>query len=113
MKRNEKSKLWAERIQEFQTSGLTCKAWCMEHQIPLSTMTYWNRKLGEENTAEEGNNEPVFARLPSAAELISQNEISNCSAVSIFINDYFRIETSPSCPQELFQLLIRTLKENA
>ena len=34
-------------------------------------------------------------------------------AVSILISGYIRIEAAPSCPPELFQVLIRTLKENA
>ena len=45
MKKDEKLVLWTERLQAFQASGQTCKEWCREHQIPISTMTYWNRRL--------------------------------------------------------------------
>ena len=45
MKKDEKLVLWTERLKAFQASGQTCKEWCQEHQIPVSTMTYWNRKL--------------------------------------------------------------------
>ena len=45
MNKDEKAGLWSERIQEFQSSGQTCRDWCTEHQIPVSTMTYWIRKL--------------------------------------------------------------------
>ena len=43
MNKDEKYKLWSDRIQEYQSSGQSCKAWCLEHQISLSTMTYWIR----------------------------------------------------------------------
>ena len=37
MKKEEKFTLWSERVQEFRTSGQTCKDWCQEQQIPVST----------------------------------------------------------------------------
>ena len=45
MKKDEKLVLWTEHLQAFQASGQTCKEWCREHQIPVSTMSYWNRRL--------------------------------------------------------------------
>ena len=45
MKKDEKITLWSERIHEFQFSGQTCKTWCQEHHVPVSTMNYWMRKL--------------------------------------------------------------------
>ena len=41
MNKEEKAKLWADRIQQYKTSGQTCKQWCAENDIPLSTMGYW------------------------------------------------------------------------
>ena len=40
MRKEEKARLWSERIREFRSSGQTCRDWCTEHQIPVSTMTY-------------------------------------------------------------------------
>ena len=45
MEKEEKSTLWKTRIQEFRSNGLTCKAWCQENHIALSTMHYWKQKL--------------------------------------------------------------------
>ena len=45
MKTDEKITLWSERIHEFQFSGQTCKTWCQEHHVPVSTINYWMRKL--------------------------------------------------------------------
>ena len=55
MNKDEKARLWSERIREFRSSGQTCRDWCTEHQIPVSTMTYWICKLkNEKNTLYPG-----------------------------------------------------------
>ena len=115
MNKDEKAGLWSERIREFQSSGQTCRDWCTEHQIPVSTMTYWIRKLkNEKNTSVSGEDkEPVFAKLPSESEIVMRDTAQETAAVSILISGYIRIEAAPYCPPELFQVLIRTLKENA
>ena len=53
MNKEEKAKLWADRIQQCQTSGKTCKQWCAENGIPLSTVGYWTRRLAKEDPAFE------------------------------------------------------------
>ncbi|WP_379705296.1 hypothetical protein [Mediterraneibacter gnavus] len=35
MNKEEKAKLWADRIQQYKTSGQTCKQWCAENDILL------------------------------------------------------------------------------
>lgn len=113
MSKDEKAGIWDDRVQDFRSSGQTCREWCAEHQIPVSTMAYWIRKLEKEDAASEVDTEPVFVRLPSEAEIIMRDGFQESAAVSILISDHIRIETAPSCPLELFRILIRTLKENA
>ena len=68
MNKEEKAKLWSDRIQQCQTSGKTCKQWCAENGIPLSTMGYWIRRLVKEEPASESEQDMVFVRLPSEQE---------------------------------------------
>lgn len=112
MSKEEKSSLWSGRVQEFRSSGQTCKGWCEEHQIPVSTMRYWIRRLDRKEKAI-GDTEPVFAKLPSESEIAMRDTAEGSAAVSIYISGCIRIETAPSCPPELFRVLVRTLKENA
>lgn len=112
MNKHEKAGLWSERIMEFRSSGQTCKDWCTEHQIPVSTMTYWIRKQKKEKNVPEEEKEPVFAKLPSESEIVMRDTTAETPAVSIFISEYIRIEAAHSCPPELFQVLVRTLKEH-
>ena len=63
-----KAKLWSDRIQQYQTSGQTCKQWCTENGIHLSTMGYWIRRFAKEEPASESEQDMVFVRLPSEQE---------------------------------------------
>ena len=91
MKKEEKVLFWSERVQEFYSSGQTCRTWCQEHQVPVSTMSYWIRKLK--------NVEPVSLQLSSS--------------VHIFLNESIRIEIQPSCPAELLSAIIKALRYHA
>lgn len=73
MNKYEKAGLWSERIRGFRFSGQTCKDWCTEHQIPVSTMTYWIRKQKKEKNVPEEEKEPVFAKLPSGSEIVMRD----------------------------------------
>ena len=47
-----KAELWIKRIQDFYSSGLLRKAWYQEHQISLSTFSYWLKKQTEPTETE-------------------------------------------------------------
>ncbi len=105
MKTDEKITLWSERIHEFQFSGQTCKTWCQEHHVPVSTMNYWMRKL--KKLDEQSDTDMIFEKMPTEKEF-SKNETLNISPspVRIFITNAIRIEVMPECPPELFRVLI-------
>ena len=105
-----KDKLWSDRIRDFQESGLTRKEWCCQNQLPLSTLSYWIRKLNPSRPGSGNQQEPVFARLPS------ENELSKTSCdhapVTFFLNS-IRIEISAGCPAELLASLVSGLNSYA
>ena len=101
MKTDEKITLWSERIHEFQFSGQTCKTWCQEHHVPVSSMNYWMRKL--KKLDEQSDTDMIFAKMPTEKE-ISKNETLNISPypVRIFITNAIRIEVMPKLPAGTF-----------
>ena len=113
MNKEEKAKLWSERIQEFQTSGQTCKQWCAEKGIPLSIMGYWTRRLAKEDPSSEVEQELVFARLPSEQEAARKLLSEEIPPVRIFISDSIRIEISDSCRPELMKSILGFLQCHA
>lgn len=108
MKKDEKLALCSERIHDFQTSGQSCKAWCQENQIPISTMGYWMRRL--RNT---GNFCEADLIMPTEQEIAAKETANSLSPIHIFIADSIRIEVMPDCSPKLFHLLIKGLKDHA
>lgn len=106
-----KKELWTNRIQDFYSSGLSRKAWCQEHQLPLSTLSYWLKKQTESTQTESGM-EPVFAKLPSEQELSSGLSVV-LSPVTIHLPGSVRIEIGAGCPGQLLASLLHALKAYA
>lgn len=104
-----KENLWADRIKDFQDSGLSRKKWCQIHEISLSTFSYWIRKLQTESAETETCNDPVFAKLPSGQEIRS-GALSDHAPVTIFLPESIRIEIGPCCPKVLMTSLLQALK---
>lgn len=117
MKKEEKVLFWSERVQKFYSSVQTCRAWawCQEHQVPVSTMSYWIRKLKNVDSVSVKEEEPVFAKLPTEQELRRKEPVSLqlSSSIHIFLNDSIRIEICPSCPSELLSAVIKELRHHA
>lgn len=38
---------WKEKVLEWEASGKSAKAWCKEHQIPLTTLSGWKKRLNK------------------------------------------------------------------
>lgn len=107
-----KAELWAYWISSFQESGLSCKEWCQQNEIPLATFGYWNRKLQTESSMIGSSSEPVFARLPSEQELCSE-ECTGKAPVTICLSEDIRIEIGPDCLDRLVTALLQALKDHA
>mgnify|MGYP003292904342 CR=1 FL=1 len=110
MSKEEKRVLWETRIQQFRSSGQTCKVWCQEQQISVATMNYWLRKQKANETFSE--QETLFAKLPTE-EFVLKNSSVAPLPIRIFITENIKIEISSCCSTELLQTLVRTLKEYA
>lgn len=112
MEKDKKITLWSERIHEFQSSGQTCKTWCQEHHVPVSTMNYWMRKL--KTLDEQSDTDMIFAKMPTEKEISTNETLNTClSPIRIFITNSIRIEVMSECLSELFSVLIQGLKDHA
>lgn len=81
MKKEEKLALWSGRIHAFQASGQFCKTWCLENQIPASTMGYWMRRL--RNTESPCETDMIFAKMPIEQEISAKETANSLSPIHI------------------------------
>ena len=107
-----KGELWKDRIRAFRESGLSCKDWCQQNKIPLSTLGYWIRKSQTEAPETERTSDLVFAKLPSEQELQFHTGTENHS-VTILLPENIRIEVDADCPARLLTALLQALKSYA
>lgn len=107
-KKGSRYELWMKRIQDCRESGLTQKEWCEQNQISVSSFRYWISKMNKKNMDDSDQEEAVFARLPSEAELIQYTD----HAPVILNTNGIRIELYPSCSREMMQNLISVLQSN-
>ena len=107
-----KANFWADQIQAFQESGLSRKEWCLQNQIPQSTLGYWIRKSQPEATGTGPVPDQVFAKLPSEQELQFHAGTDNPS-VTILLPENIRIEIGADCPARLLAALLQALKDYA
>lgn len=79
MPKEEKHRLWEERIQEFRSSGQTCKAWCWNNRYQLLPLI----------TGCESKNpsapDTLFAKLPTEEELLRNEDSNTTLPMRIFI----------------------------
>jgi hypothetical protein len=47
--REEKRKLWEERIQEWRSGGLSQSAYCRKAGVSIESFKYWKKKLSGDN----------------------------------------------------------------
>lgn len=106
-----KAAIWAERIRSFQDSGLRRKDWCQQNGIPLSTFSYWCRKLETAGNMTGLCDGTVFARLPSEQELCPGS--LGQAPVTVCLSRDIRIEISAGCPAGLVSALLCALKSHA
>ena len=69
---------------------VSCKTWCLENQIPASTMGYWMRRL--RNTENPCETDMIFAKMPTEQEISAKETANSLSPIHIFIADSIRIE---------------------
>lgn len=58
---NQRLAEWGERIAACRSSGLSVRTWCREHEISEKTYFYWQRRVYQTLSAQQG---PFFAEVP-------------------------------------------------
>ena len=70
-----KLELWEQHMEAFNSSELSAKEWCEEHEIKVSTFNYWKKKICAQDTEEE----TIFAEISPFKSCITVGEpVSLC-----------------------------------
>ena len=56
-----KADIWREHIERWQSSGISQRAYCEQHNLKCHVFTYWKRKYGEQSDIHTSSFIPVLA----------------------------------------------------
>ena len=95
--------LWAERIAECRSSGMSVRAWCRENEISEKTYYYWQRRLYQQMiSATQGVD---FAEIPRGI----QTGQSTGAAAKVCLSGA-TVEVYPGADTQMIQGILETLK---
>ena len=92
---------WFERIQAWEQSGLTQKAFCKQHGVGLASLQRWRRLF---KTEQSSNNPTPVALLP-----VSVKE-TNPANLTVVVNDTLRIEIPAGFDPNALRQIIEVLR---
>jgi len=63
----ERRRLWQQRIEDWQASGLSGMAYCQQQSLTYCRFVYWRKKLTEPEASfpEQPVSSPGFAKVPA------------------------------------------------
>lgn len=98
--------LWAERVAQWQASGLSPARFCEDRDYSQSSLYYWIRKLSEDD-------EPPSEPQPCFARVVAKNPapmIDEDKATPVLVDiGRARITVQPGAPRVLLEMVIDTL----
>lgn len=62
---DEKSEYWGKQVDLWKASGLTQPQFCKQHELTLSTFTYWRSRIYRQTRAKQ-NKQLLPLKLPTA-----------------------------------------------
>ena len=92
---------WRERVQAWEESGLTQKAFCEQHHLGLASLQRWRRLF---KTEETSSNPAPIALLPVRVK-------KPCAShLTVVVNDDLRIEVPPGFDPNALRQIIEVLR---
>ena len=95
--------LWAERIAECRSSGMSVRAWCRENEISEKTYYYWQRRLYQQMIS--ATQRVDFAEIPHEV----QTGQSTGTAAKVCLSGA-TIEVYPGAEVQMIRVILETLK---
>ena len=73
MSKQERLENWTARIMACRSSGMTVRAWCQENGLSEKTYYYWQRRLFQTLSEQQGAHKTAFAEVTPPQPVCSGN----------------------------------------
>lgn len=103
---------WADIIRDQQSSSLTVKDWCSQHQVSKDQFYYWKRKLKDKFVESQlPDIIPISSKLeePCCTSCTTDTTVPTLSSVIISINN-ISIEITDNTSELLLTKVIKAVR---
>lgn len=98
MTRIEKRQEWTNKLEQWSSSGLSARAWCLENNVPYHQFLYWTSIFKE--TSEKAHATYSFIELEETSNLSSGITLE-CNGILVNITPDFDSAVLSRCLQVL------------
>ena len=110
MNNEEKRAMWHERIESYKARQGSAEDWCIENNIPLSTLRYWVTKLNKEHQEDTEPTQWLPVEVENSSEKSHHGSNPNSTGVRIDIGNA-SIHISSDFDPESLETVIKVLKK--
>ena len=105
--RSEKAAYWSEHVAAWQHSGLSQGAYCRQHSLSQSSLSYWRKRLGAKNDRDAAS---FVTIVPVPLSASTQPDIATApEPMLVHVGNAFRIEIRGDFAAPMLEKLVRTL----
>jgi len=94
---------WKQHIDSWQETGLTQTEYCRQHNLKHHQLVYWKKRFLKTDT------EVTFVPL-KFEDLLDIPDQPDCAALSLVINNHFKVEIRSGFDADLLRQLIFALR---
>jgi len=103
---SKKASFWSGHIEAWHRSGLGEGAYCRQHGLSQSSLSYWRTRLAK---ASEKATAPAVTIVPVPLPVSSQAGVVPLEPMLVHVGDDFRIEIRGDFAAVVLEKLVRTL----
>jgi len=105
--RSERAAYWSKQIEGWQRSGLNQGAYCRQHGLSQSSLSYWRKRLGATNDRGAA---PFVTIVPVPLPTSAQPDMATPpEPILVHVGNAFRIEIRGDFAAPVLEKLVRTL----
>ena len=103
---SKKASFWSGHIEAWHRSGLGQGAYCRQHGLSQSSLSYWRKRLAK---ASEKAPAPTVTIVPVPLPALSQAVIAPLEPILVHVGDDFLVEIRGDFAAPVLEKLVRTL----
>ena len=114
----EREKLWRDRIAAWEASGLTARAFCLEHDVGVNLFYVWRRVLRKRDSEQRGTRTTRLRPSKPASRFVAVDVVKPATddlaaSIEVVLPDSTRVRVTSEAEVSTISTVLRALREVA